>query len=74
MGTFIYFTDIEQRSPGMTSVVILAVIIFASAGGFLTFDSGNDLISPVMEQWGFAFIFILLNLGWFFNKFRRESE
>lgn len=70
---FFYFSGVEVTNPGITMIVIGLVILLASAGGFLTFDSASDNVSTVMEQWGFAFIMIVFSFGYVFNTIRRAE-
>ncbi len=73
-GVFIYFTGIELTSPGVTVILIWGITLFASAGGFLTFNSGSDNINSVIEQWGFLFIFTIYMVNYFLTVLRRANE
>ena len=72
-GVFIYFSGVELTSPGMTILLIWGIVLFASAGGFLTFDSGSDNVNTVIEQWGFFFIFTMYFINYFLTIIRRSG-
>ncbi|GAG13443.1 unnamed protein product, partial [marine sediment metagenome] len=74
IGIFTYFSGFELQNPGISILIIVMIILFASAGGFLTFDSASSNVSGVMGQWGFFFIFLLLTLGYMLNTIRRHGE
>jgi len=65
---------IELSNPGLSILIIMMIILFASVGGFLTFDSGSDNVNERMEQWGFFFIFLILTIGYVINTIRRTGE
>ena len=73
-GVFIYFSGVELTSPGITILLIWGITFFASAGGFLTFDSGSSNVNTIMEQWGFFFIFTIYMLNYFMTVIRRANE
>ena len=74
IGLFTHFSGFEIQNPGISVIIIALIILFASAGGFLTFDSASDNVSPFIEQWGFFIIFLGLCLGYTFNTIRRHGE
>jgi len=73
-GVFIYFSGIELISPGITILLIWGITLFASAGGFLTFSSGSSNVNPVIEQYGFFFIFTIYMINYFMTIIRRANE
>ena len=52
MGVFTYFTEMEISNPGLTLIIIWAIILLASFGGFLAFDSGSSNVNDKIEQFG----------------------
>jgi len=72
MGVFIYFSGVELISPGWVILIIWGITIFASAGGFMTVDSGSERILPFFEQWGFCFIISFLAGGLWMNELRKS--
>ncbi|GAG57372.1 unnamed protein product, partial [marine sediment metagenome] len=74
IGVFTYFSGVEISSPGIMILVIWFIVLVASIGGFLTFDSGSSNVNTVMEQFGFLFIYTLLVVSFFIHTIRRANE
>jgi hypothetical protein len=74
IGVFTFFSGFEISSPGISVGLVWFVVLFASFGSFLTFDSGSDNVSSVMEKFGFFFILTLFVCGYMLNVIRREGE
>ncbi len=74
IGVFMFFSGIEITNPGWTILIIWLIVFLASAGGFLTFDSGVDNISPLFEQYAFFFILSFLVIGMGLNALRKTME
>ncbi len=72
-GLFIYFSGVELTSPGITIFLIWGITLFASAGGFLTFNSGSSNLNSSVEQYGFFFIFTIYMLNYFLTIIRRSG-
>jgi hypothetical protein len=74
IGVFIFFTGVEITSPGWSIMIIWGIVFLASMGGFLTFDSGLDQITPLFEQFGFFFILTCLVAGMVLNEWRKSMD
>lgn len=85
IGVFTYFSSVELSSPGISLLILWIIIILASAGGFLSFDSGSSAIGApftvgyenvptLMEQYGFAFIFTELIIAQALSIGRRTKD
>ncbi len=74
LGVLIYFTGIELASPGITIAIIWVIVLFASVGGFLTFESGSSNVNERIEQYGFFFILTLYVINYFLTIIRRANE
>jgi len=74
LGAFMYFTGVEFASPGMSLGLIWIIVLLASAGNFLTFESGSGNISDFIEQWGFSIFMTFLVVGYFINSWRRANR
>lgn len=74
IGFVCFFTGAEIQSPAITTFIIWIIIVVASAGGFLSFNSGSDQVNSWLEQYGFALIFFFFFLGNFFNTIRRDMQ
>jgi|TARA_Y100000034_G_scaffold19770_1_gene22429 hypothetical protein len=74
IGFFNYYTGSELNNPGMSILIIWIIVLIASVGGFLTFDSGSDNVSDTMEKFGFFFIFTISILGYILNNLRSFNE
>ena len=71
---FTYFSGVELSSPGISVVLVFFIVLIASAGGFLMFNSGRDNLSQFVEQYGFSFLFGLIVINYLFAKYRRDNE
>jgi hypothetical protein len=74
IGLFIYFSGVEISNPGLSGIIIWAIVLFASLGSFLTFDSGSSNIAPALEQYGFFLIYSLLICGYVLGLLRRTGD
>lgn len=71
---FHYFTSIDINNPGISIIIIWGICLLASIGGFLTFESGSNNISPWIEQYGFSLLMSLITINYFITTLRREQE
>lgn len=74
IGVLTYFTGIELSTPGYAILIVWGLALFASAGGFLTFESASTHISSKLEQWGLFLIATVFLISYFLNNLRREQE
>lgn len=74
IGVFNYFTGTELSNPGISIFLLWGLVLVASIGGFLTFDSGSDNVYPTMEKFGFFFILTIFITGYGLNIIRRANE
>ena len=74
LGMFIHFTGVELNNPGITIVILWLIAFLASAGGFLTFNSGAEGIGPWFEQYGFFFVFTMYVVGYILGLIRRSQQ
>lgn len=74
VGLFNYFSGAELSNPGMTLLIIWIIVVVASVGGFLTFESGSDNVTSLVEQFGFMIIFTISVIGYSLSMLRRAHE
>jgi len=73
-GVIIYFSGVELTSPGIAIILIWGIVLFASAGGFLTVDLGSPNVNTFIEQYAFSFLFTITMINYFLTTIRRAEE
>ena len=73
-GVIIYLSGGELTSPGIASILIWGIVLFASAGGFLTVDLGSPNVNTFIEQYAFSFLFTITMINYFLTTIRRAED
>ena len=78
IGVFMFFSGIELSNPGLSIVIIWCIILIASIGGFLSYNSGSlaygDTTPDIVSNYGFFFLFTMLGGAYFLSMIRRTGE